>query len=372
MEQGSGNSRSTVCAMTIEENSHDNDGVFDEILTFRLPNDQLPGKDQFSKQMLKTQGVIDLVVGELLKVPNGTHMSAETEWQNASRSDILYEPRLAVQKSLPPILIEIQLTVNEPFMQRLVSYSQSASNIYKTYPIVLIVCTDRVSPTQLLKKFNPVSGKPWMSSLLATDFWARSCFIVSKLTLSTISPSDQLTPLQALSSFLTEASPTLYGHPFAKNRTIRQLYHIAMAISENQVECDTDVSNVVDIICYNNEKILMKADAALFGVSGSSKAKKLIGRGLDFNAAAKRKYCQNVDSESDSSLEQLLKLKGKTMETSQDQKQDDLEFVINYRKNLIGRMHWKTCLSAGHEKNLCQGYSTGESLRRFFYNAKKT
>ncbi|KAI9009012.1 hypothetical protein CLU79DRAFT_775674 [Phycomyces nitens] len=55
-----------------------------------------------------------------------------------------------------------------------------------------------------------------MSSLLATDFWAQSCFIMSKLTLSSIAPSDQLTPQQALSSFLTETSPTLYGHPRQK------------------------------------------------------------------------------------------------------------------------------------------------------------
>lgn len=50
-------------------------------------------------------------------------------------------------------------------------------------------------------------------------------------------------------------SPTLYyGHPFAENQTIRQLYHIDMAITKNQVECNKDVSNVVDIICYNSEK----------------------------------------------------------------------------------------------------------------------
>lgn len=117
-----------------------------------------------------------------------------------------------------------------------------------------------------------------------------------------------------------------------------------MAITENQVECDNDVSDVVDIICYNNEKMLMKTDAALFGVSGSSKAKNLIERALVFNAAAKRKYCQTVDSNSDSSLEQLPKLKGKARETLQDQKQDNLEFVINYQKNLIGKMNWKTYL----------------------------
>jgi hypothetical protein len=200
-------------------------------------------------------------------------------------------------------------------MQLLVSYSQSALNIYKTYPIVLIVYTDRVSPIQLMAKLKPISGKPWISLLLTTDFWVQSCFIVSNLTLSSIAPSDQLTLLQTLSSFLTEASPTLYCHSFAENRTIRQLYHIAMTISENQVECNKDISNVVDIICYNNEKILMKANAALFGVSGSSKAKNLIERALVFNAATKRKYRRTVDSDSDSSLELLPMLKEKTRET---------------------------------------------------------
>ncbi|RCH82229.1 hypothetical protein CU098_008981, partial [Rhizopus stolonifer] len=73
-----------------------------------------------------------------------------------------YNTCLAIQNSLPPILIEIQLTVNEPFMRRLVSYSQSALNIYKTYPIV--------SPIQLMAKSKPVSGKSWMSSLMVTDF----------------------------------------------------------------------------------------------------------------------------------------------------------------------------------------------------------
>ncbi|KAL0073881.1 hypothetical protein F4703DRAFT_1894607 [Phycomyces blakesleeanus] len=253
--------------------------------------------------------MIDLVVGKLLDVPDRTYMSAKTEWQNALQSDILYKPWLAIQNSLPPILIEIQSPSINPLCNAF---------IYKTYSIVLIVCTNRVSPIQLMAKFKPISEKLWMSLLLPTDFWAQSCFIVSKLTLSSIASSDQLTPLQALSSFLTEASPTLY---------------------ENQVECDKDVSNVVDIICYNNKKILMKADAALFGVSGSFKAKNLIECALVFNVATKRKYCQTVGSDSDSLLELLPKLKGKPREVIQDKKQDDLEFMINYQKNLIGKMN---------------------------------
>ncbi|KAG1192744.1 hypothetical protein G6F70_009171 [Rhizopus microsporus] len=344
---------------TNQQENQDNDVVFDAMLTFRLSNNQLPGKDQFSKKLLKTQDVIDFVVAEILEVPKGTYVSAGTEWNDGSRSDILYTPRLSIQKPLPPILIEIQLIVNEAFMQRLISYSQKALNIYKTYPIVLILCVDRVSPAHPMAKFKPIPEKPWMASLLSTDFWAQSYFIMSKQTLSNNTPPDQLTPLQALSSFLTEGSPTLYDHPYAENQTIQQLYQISMAISENQVECDKNISNV--------------ADAALFAVPGSSKAKNLIKRGLAFNVAAKRKYCQTVDSDSDSdsSLEPLPKLKGKAKETTRVENQDNLKFVISYRKNLIGKMNWKTCLEVGHKNNLCQRYSTGESLRRFFYNASK-
>lgn len=144
-----------------------------------------------------------------------------------------------------------------------------------------------------------------------------------------------------------------------------------MAIADNQIEFDEDTSNVVDIICHNMEKLLLQADSALFGVPGSSKAKNMIKRALVFTAAAKKKYCQTGGSDSDSSLELLPKLKGKAKETTQDRKQDDYEFVINYRKTLKRKMNWKKCLSIGHEKNLCQNYSTGESLRRFIYNAKK-
>jgi hypothetical protein len=80
--------------------------------------------------------------------------------------------------------------------------------------------------------------------------------------------------------------------------------------------------------------------------------------------------CQTVDSDSDSSLEPLPKLKGDARETTKANKHD-LEFVINYQKNLIGKMNWKKCLRIGHEKDLCKRYSSGEALRRFFNNETK-
>ncbi|KAI8078911.1 uncharacterized protein BX664DRAFT_343052 [Halteromyces radiatus] len=78
-----------------------------------------------------------------------------------------------------------------------------------------------------------------------------------------------------------------------------------------------------------------------------------------------------MDSESDSSLEPLPKLKRKAKETTHMEKQDDLEFVINYRRNLTGKMNWKMCLEAGHKKKLKPTLLQRRIIRSFFYNATK-
>ena len=39
--------------------------VIDDLLTFKLPADQLPGMDQLSKSILKTSTVIDIITSEI-------------------------------------------------------------------------------------------------------------------------------------------------------------------------------------------------------------------------------------------------------------------------------------------------------------------
>ncbi|RCH88512.1 hypothetical protein CU097_011284 [Rhizopus azygosporus] len=118
--------------------------------------------DQLSKSILKTSTAIDIIASDLLNIPKGTYTTASTEWDNGSRSDILYVPYLGIQSSLPPILIEVQAIVNEAFMERLVKYNQSAKQLYKSYPLVMIFCVDELSPLTFITKFIPIDSKPWM------------------------------------------------------------------------------------------------------------------------------------------------------------------------------------------------------------------
>jgi hypothetical protein len=63
--------------------------VIDDLLTFKLPPDQLPGTDQLSRSILKKSSAIDIITSDLLNVPKGTYTIASTEWDNGSRSNIL-------------------------------------------------------------------------------------------------------------------------------------------------------------------------------------------------------------------------------------------------------------------------------------------
>lgn len=310
-----------------------------------------------------------MVTTDLLEVPNGTYTLADTEWKDG-RSDVLYVPRLGIQSSLPPILIEVQKTVHEPFMQRLIHYCQNVLQIYKSYPMVLVFCTDKVSPSPLMTKFKAIDDKSWFHSLICCDFWAKSCYLVSKLTMSTIEVNVNLRPLQALSSFLIEQSSTLYGHTYAQDPTLQRLYLIAKNALKNHEQHELNFTESLNVICSNNEKIFGKAEAAIKNIPGASKARKLIKRGLEYNASVKRKYSSVEDS--DSSLEPLPNHRfTDTTTEAASAKEDDFAFVLDYKKKLVGRMSWDRCLEVAQSKNLCKRFSTGASLRAFFNSESK-
>ncbi|ORX53177.1 hypothetical protein DM01DRAFT_1273977, partial [Hesseltinella vesiculosa] len=64
------------------------------------------------------QDVIDLITKELLGAPKDTYTLADGDW-NTARCDVLYTSNLP--SSFPPVLIEVQNTINDLFLQRLVS-----------------------------------------------------------------------------------------------------------------------------------------------------------------------------------------------------------------------------------------------------------
>lgn len=162
--------------------------------------------------------------------------------------------------------------------------------LYKSYPLVLVLCIDKVSPSTLITKFKPVDDNPWMQSAVCCDFWAKSCYLVSKSTLSSENPDTIISPLLTLLKFLVEQSPTLYGHSHPNHSTIRMLYYLAKKHIELETEKEQSFVDIVDVICSNNERLLRKVKASLVNIPGTSKAKNIVSCALKFNRSAKRKY----------------------------------------------------------------------------------
>ena len=116
---------------------------------------------------------------------------------------------------------------------------------------------------------------------------------------------------------------------------------------------------VVDIICLNNKRILWKAR--------TSKARKLINRELQFKESAKRKYTSMNDD--DSFLEPLTNPQHMKTTRNVSTKNDDLIFIIYYRKSLVRKMSQEACLQVAQENTICKRFSNGESFCSFFNNS---
>ena len=82
-------------------------------------------------------------------MPAGTYGVTSSEWFNNTRGDTLYEPKLDIQKSLPPVLIEVQATVDEKFMIKLMQYAINAIERYDSKPVVLFFCVGKISSKSL-------------------------------------------------------------------------------------------------------------------------------------------------------------------------------------------------------------------------------
>ncbi|ORX45317.1 hypothetical protein DM01DRAFT_1174395 [Hesseltinella vesiculosa] len=105
--------------------------ISDNHLLEKLPFYNLPGQDKFNKSIMKTKTMIDLVTMNLPTLCLGLTVPQIANWNGGKSSDVLHVAQLGIQQhSLPPILVEIQSTVDEAFTRRLIQYCENTRNVY--------------------------------------------------------------------------------------------------------------------------------------------------------------------------------------------------------------------------------------------------
>ncbi|ORZ02196.1 hypothetical protein BCR43DRAFT_481171 [Syncephalastrum racemosum] len=350
--------------------------VSDELDVYDLPGEHLPGSDKLSKALLKNKIIVDAIANSLLDVPHGTYIADDSEWKDNSRSDVLLVPRLTIQRSLPPILIEVQHTVNKAFLRRVMRYSTHIIERYFCEPVVLIFCVDHVQPKALLGQFTKEDdGKPYLLSYQAADLWAKQCILIPKqIDLSFLTDDVQLDPVLALSLFFTEKQSCVARHTYAQDSTIRSLYMLAKRFVESERHIQENYIRTLNNICTTNEHQLMKMHDELDVLAPNiSKLRKLVNRSIDYNRKLQQRYPINDhddNSGSEIELPPQVSLTGPSTPSvpsdGSDGKLDDFMFITAFKQNYVktmGRMDWRACFQAGRNENRFARYSTSASLR---------
>ncbi|KAI8373103.1 uncharacterized protein BYT42DRAFT_500690, partial [Radiomyces spectabilis] len=340
-----------------------------DLLTFELPDDNLPGSDRLSKQILKTQSVIDIVTASTLEVPNGTYRTAGTEWKNGRKSDVVYVPRLSIQSSPPPFLIEVQNVVDETFIQCVNSYCLQIIQLYSSKPVVLVFCISKVTPRSFETEFTPSRLKTWLLEY-PCNAWAKVCYMVSPNSTAetALQATSTLDPLLALSRFLIEQQASLFAHTHPSDPTVKHLYHLAMMEHGCALQFEANYANNLHTVCSTNIKLLERSKAKLVAdIPDTRRAIRDLNQGITYNEKLKRKYSSVEEESSQSSQSSLempedLSLDHPSSDAPQEPEKEKA-LVKQYYATRNAQMKWKDCWEKGREMGLFKRYSTAESLR---------
>lgn len=175
------------------------------------------------------------------------YVLGDCEWPNNTKSDVLYVSTLE-SNTLPPILIEIQHTVDTDFLDRAILYCLSVKKAHKMAPILLIICVSHVSGRELELKFNNNDAFPFMKQMKC-DIWAQKCLMLSSDSIDAHLKEPDLNPMVALGIFFTRQKRSLMGLRERKDPTIQLLYGIAQEKLEGYCYAeDEKIEVILDIV----------------------------------------------------------------------------------------------------------------------------
>ncbi|KAI9018793.1 hypothetical protein CLU79DRAFT_795300 [Phycomyces nitens] len=166
-----------------------------DLLTFKIPFSERLGSDQMSKFILKHPDVKNIITITLMNTNGDAYRIGDAEWDHSLRSDVVYEP-MHVSLDQPPIIVEIQATVNADFMNRAVHYCIMAYRRYKVLPILLIFNTQTTS----ISTDDKSSLNNFCALSLSCEYWAKKCYLVN-VNSASYETNNELHPFTALSVF---------------------------------------------------------------------------------------------------------------------------------------------------------------------------
>lgn len=357
-----------------------------ELLSLKLPHKLRPGTDLISKQILLNPTVIDIVVETTFGSEGICNYSPwPTEWPNRTISDILYLPISQQNGSFPPILVEIQHTVDNDFILRLMSHAISLYRQYNKIPIVLTFVISSMK-YEVSKKTVQNKDHPFLRQYSCQP-WAKMCYFVTGSSIET-SLASPLSPFVALSTFFISQHPSLLVNPFRNDPTIQLLYSIAARVFQEQMDESTKPTEDLLLVCENTENVLTKAISALSEeVPDVEKCKKILDDGKLLPAALKRKYESisleapntNTNTSTSSSTNADTITNANTSTSSNTSNNTNTSTISNwdYLEHYLSKLNnntpisWERVYEDGRELGFFKNYTKWTTMKSSYYRWKK-
>ncbi|KAG1277496.1 hypothetical protein G6F66_012278 [Rhizopus arrhizus] len=316
----------------------------DDVNNLYLHLELRPGTDITSKLIMNDK-TVSIFVGS--NITNNLYHSASTEWSDGTKSDVLYVPT-EVSDDQPPILIEIQNSVDQAFMIRLIQYCTRVYERFQVLPVVLVFVVVKFSSKEFEKKFLPKVNTPYLLET-SCEFWAQEVnFISAKSIENHIKVG--MNQLVALAYFTTCQSASLSLLEYAGDSTVRFLYSICKANMKKK-----EGGELVEIIDQSTEQIRKAIGLDEDPILTAEKCKGFAEQLLETIQAQKRKLVEVYELDTEVSQRQQKKY------TTEDFKFIEANSEPNKTRN------WKKIFNEGKAKGLFTGQSPLEKWSSSFW-----
>ena len=208
-----------------------------------------PGTEHMTKEVITNSAVTNIITLHLTDT-EGDYIIGNNKWSDGSRSDVVLEPK-RLTSSLPPIIIEIQHSLDTNFMKRPVHYCLQAFDRYKSDLILLVLCPNRVSSNvPENKKAAHVSA----CYSFPCHFWVKECLIVSKESVEVHKATAPLNPFVAVGMFCIHSTTPLVEANCSGDPTMVQLYNLALRYCQRIIGNQRHLTEVLKDTLNTQEK----------------------------------------------------------------------------------------------------------------------
>ncbi|KAI8968496.1 hypothetical protein BDF20DRAFT_991420 [Mycotypha africana] len=258
---------------------------------------------------------------------------------DGTECDVLYVPQSSAFSSLPPIIIEFQHSVTKSFMCRCVQYCINVYNRFKTHPILLIFCINKVESKSLANQFKPNSEKPYLLETPSNHF-AECCYMMTS---------------KSINADVND-----------------RLYSVAKEILTHSDITEMVGMQALQTICKANLEQFAKISQHT--TDNPKRAYQCSEAGRTYSEKLKRKYDQMLEvANAEESIIPMEEPEIAHAEIKHDQlsKSSLITFVEDYKTTLTGRMNWDHCWVVGQKQRLFKEFGNGASLKAIYYRRKK-